>query len=371
MPTDPNQAAIEPLRGEDFDRLVTRARNGSEWRLKSWVTRGVKALSHFAGLNPAVQRLSTEEAAILMYHKVQRRPVGLWGEPVINVDAFDQHLSYLARNFEVVPMSTLVNGLKGLTRLPSRAVAITFDDGYRNNLVLAAPVLKRHRLPATFFITTGVIGTNEWSWPYELEEMFLRYPLEQLGPAANDPIISHLCSLELPKQVAVAACVEYLKQLPHPRTLQVVQALRQVAPVDVDDENRFMSWDDVRALAADGFEIGSHTVSHPILTRTALEDAERELAQSREDLEREVRVRPWLFAYPNGDYGPALSKLVKRYYGAAVSTVPEACSRRSDLFALPRLCAPVEVSDLSFDLARQLVVATRAHLASPASFFEG
>ena len=96
-------------------------------------------------------------------------------EEVLSVDAFDAQLSYLARNYDPISLAELVDGLRGRRPLPPRPVVLTFDDGYRNNLLLAAPLLAKHHVPATLFVTTGLIGTDRWMWAYELDEMFLRY----------------------------------------------------------------------------------------------------------------------------------------------------------------------------------------------------
>ncbi|OJT20880.1 hypothetical protein BO221_28695 [Archangium sp. Cb G35] len=334
----------------DLARVVSRARGVDQRDWVYWVKKGVKALTYYAGLHPASLRLGEGEAAILFYHKVQRRPVGVWGEPVLDVHAFEEHVAFLARQYQPVLLSELVAGLEGRARLPRRAVALTFDDGYRNNLYLVAPILARHGVPATIFITTGLVGTDGWMWGYELEEIFSRSPPEQVCQASEDPAIMRLGSLGLGPRVLMSACVEYLKELPHESMLDIVGRMRAKFPVPVNDENRFLSWEEVRELAHQGFELGAHTRSHPILTRLPLAEVERELRSCRDTLEEKLGVRPALFSYPNGATCPEVTALVGRYFQAAVTTRSGLCTRTSELLELPRIGAPVPVSELAFDL---------------------
>ncbi|PTL77801.1 polysaccharide deacetylase family protein [Vitiosangium sp. GDMCC 1.1324] len=346
-----NEVDLErPRNLVDLDRVVSRARSGTEPRWTSRVAKGVKALSYSVGLHLASRPMAEGNAAILFYHKVQRRQVGVWGEPVLDVREFERHVIFLAREYQPVLLSELVAGLSGRARLPRRAVALTFDDGYRNNLHLVAPILARHGVPATFFVTTGLIGTEGWMWAYELEDLFSRYPPEQVCRASGDPAIMRLGLLGLSPRVLMMACVEYLKELPHGVMLDVVERLRVAFPIPVDDENRFLSWDEVRELSHHGFEIGAHTRNHSILTRLSLDEVDRELRACRDTLEEELGVRPMLFAYPNGATNPAVTALASRYFEAAVTTQSGLCSPASGLLELPRIGAPVQVSELAFEL---------------------
>lgn len=337
----------------NMERLVSRARNVTRQSFGSRLVQGMKALSFYTGLYPLLEQPRTGWPSVLFYHKVQRRPVGLWGERVLDAEEFEQHVAFLAREYEPVPLSLLVEGLRGRASLPARAVALTFDDGYRNNLRVAAPILRRYRVPATLFVATGLVGTSQWMWAYELEHMFARYPLERLRECARHPILEHLCSQGLEQRVAMMACVEYLKLAP-PEMLEVMGRLRRLLPVEQDEENRFLDWDEVRELrSAYGFEIGAHSETHGILVRMAPDEVERELRVCRDTLERELGERPTLFAYPNGDTNPTVTELVGRYYTAAFTTCPSVCTPLLSPLELPRLAAPERVSELAFQLTRQ------------------
>lgn len=158
---------------------------------------------------------------------------------------FAEHLSILRRHYPVVPLVEGVAAVTGRRYLGPNIVAITFDDGYADNHEVAAPILQRFGLPATFFVTVGLIGTDE---PFPHDARF-----------------------------------------PH--------------------RFRTLTWEEVRALAAAGFEIGSHGWSHRNLARADAEAVRRELRDSREVLERMLGAPVRSFAYPFGgreDITPAV-----------------------------------------------------------------
>ncbi|MFN7133315.1 MAG: polysaccharide deacetylase family protein, partial [Myxococcales bacterium] len=219
-----------------------------------------------------------------------------------------------------------------------------------------------HRVPATLFVTTGFIGTDAWMWAYELEEMLLRFDPAAVARASGSSAIASICSARQPRSVLAAACVEYLKQVSFLEQSRVMHRLRRELAVEVDDENRFLSWDEVREIRTYGVEIGAHTVNHPILVRVPVEEAEREIAGSVRRLEEELGERPKLFAYPNGDTSPAVTALARRYFEAAVTTRDGLCGPDADLHEIPRIGAPNTVTELSFELSRRFVKAGRLSL---------
>lgn len=340
----------------DLNRLLSRARNVTRQQqgFRSLFIQGVKELSYLSGLYPRLQQPGAVWPHVLFYHKVQHRPEGLWGERVLDAEEFERHVEFLARDYVPMRLSELVAGLRGQAPLPSRAVAITFDDGYRNNLEVAAPILHRYRVPATLFVATGLVGTHQWMWAYELEHIFSRYPLERIRECARHHTVAHLCSLELDKRVAMLACVEYLKMAPLSELNDVVGRLREKLPVEQDPENQFLDWDEVRRLRDEyGFEIGAHTETHGILVRMRPDEVERELLICRDTLELELGTRPTLFAYPNGDTNPVVTELVGRYFDAAFTTCPGPCTPLLSPLELPRIAAPERVSELAFRLTLQ------------------
>jgi peptidoglycan/xylan/chitin deacetylase (PgdA/CDA1 family) len=325
---------------------VVRGGSGLLPRLKA----RVRTLAHRTGASALMARLARPRAHVVTYHKVERRPVGPFGVPALDVPTFEAHVEFLARHYELMPLSRLAEELrKG--RPPERAVAITFDDGYRNNLLLAYPVLQRHHAPATVFVTAGLVGTQLWMWPNELGEMALRHGLSAVGRASGDRLLAALFEVELAPASILAAATEYLIRLGPERRRAVMDRLRSAFPVEPDDENRFLSWEEVRALRAGGVEIGSHTMTHPLLTQIDPKQVRRELTAARDRIEQEIGERPTTFAYPHGDYNGVVKSMTRRLYQSAVTTLSGANEPSTDPFELRRVCA-FSVEDLAFELAR-------------------
>jgi peptidoglycan/xylan/chitin deacetylase (PgdA/CDA1 family) len=255
----------------------------------------------------------------------------------IDAGTFERHMRLLAREFNVLPLGEACMRLVRGT-LPARAACVTFDDGYASNEEVALPILRRFRLKATFFISTGFIdggimfndvvieaARGAPSGVYDLSDI-------GFGIYALDGIAS--------RRAAVDAMIPRLKyQSPQERSAsleRLVSALRPKPPI-----NLMMRSEQIRRLHAAGMEIGAHTVNHPILAPLGDEDARAEIVMGKHRLEDIIGAPVKLFAYPNGkpgkDYGPRDVRLVKEAgFVAAVSTSSGVANRASDRFQLPR-----------------------------------
>ncbi|MGE5101168.1 MAG: polysaccharide deacetylase family protein, partial [Deltaproteobacteria bacterium] len=250
---------------------------------------------------------------------------------------FDRILEWISTWFNVLPLREAVRGL-GAGTLPARAASLTFDDGYEDNVSVALPILARRGFTATFFIATGYLdGGCMWNDRIitairecrrdmlDLTDLDLeRHPLESWSARrrAIETIIERSKYRDTAERERLAD--------------RVLEAAGAQAPTRI-----MMTTSGVRMLRASGMEIGAHTVSHPILSRLALEDARREIAESKETLENLIQEPVELFAYPNGrpgvDYLAAHTRLPHEAgFVAAVSTGWGTAHRTSDTMQLPR-----------------------------------
>ena len=257
---------------------------------------------------------------ILTFHRVNDDGDPFY--PSLPTEVFERRVAWIARTHRVLPVEVLVERARDCG-LPSNALAITFDDGYRDNLTHAAPILARHGLPATIFLTTGFIGTGAIPWFDRLAAAFkataagsLRTPWGETLSLAG--VAARLRALD--------RALEHLKRLPESefrRELdEIVEALG--APAEDGGKNRMLTWDDVHALEGLGFTVGAHTVTHPILSRLDRDRIEGEVAGSRDAIAEASGRVPRAFAYPNGgadDYHPGVVDVVRRAgFRCAVTT---------------------------------------------------
>jgi len=219
---------------------------------------------------------------ILAYHKVSPDPHPFF-EPV-HPDVFDKQVEFLSRYYRVMPLLELVErSRKG--DVPAGAVAITFDDGYRDNYEYAFPILRKHRVGATIFVSTGAIETGELLWHDRVFDAF-RYST-----------VEHALSL---KPVLARA-----KELYGEGRLRFVEKIEEALKPSLQEtaKDRMLTWNQIHQMHASGIDFGSHTVSHTILTRMPRPEMIRELCESKEQISAHLGVPISSFAYPNGHVG--------------------------------------------------------------------
>lgn len=276
---------------------------------------------------------------IAIFHRVLPLPDPLFPDEVDRA-RFDNLCAWLAAWYNVLPLDEAARRLEQ-GELPSRALVITFDDGYADNHDEALPVLLKHGLCATFFIATGFLdGGRMWNDTVVESVRRCMLPTLDLGGLG----VAGLGNLPLDgiaaRQSAIRSILGAIKYLPPQQRLALAEAVAGQAQVTLP-KDLMMRSDQVRALAAAGMQIGAHTVSHPILARLDADEARREIATSKLALESLLGQPVTLFAYPNGkpgnDYLPRDVELVRELgFDAAVSTAHGAARAGDGVFQLPR-----------------------------------
>ena len=219
---------------------------------------------------------------ILAYHKVSPDPHPFF-EPV-HPDVFEKQIEFLGRYYRVMPLLELVER-SGKGDVPAGAVAITFDDGYRDNYEYAFPILKKYRVGATIFVSTGAIETGELLWH------------DRVFDAFRFATVEHALSLK-----PILAKAKELYGDGRLRFVEKIEEALRPAPQETA-KDRMLTWHQIRQMNAAGIDFGSHTVSHPILTRIPRHEVVRELCESKEQISAHLGTPISSFAYPNGHAG--------------------------------------------------------------------
>jgi peptidoglycan/xylan/chitin deacetylase (PgdA/CDA1 family) len=312
---------------------------------------------------------STDAAAppalILLYHAVLDTRSDPWGLRV-RLRNFAEHMAVLRAHCFPTSLIDLHAGLD-TGNIPHRAVVVTFDDGYLNNLSHALPAMQRRQVPGTIFVASGYVGARQEYWWDEIDRLILHSrhlpPIVrldvgdashrwELGAAARfdayrrwrtrgwfawqaPPTLRHRLFIEVWKALHDAPSVEAREA--------ALQQLRMQAGADADGRptHRCCTSDQLRQLARDPLiEIGAHTVSHPSLGHISVPEQRREIFDSKSTLENILQQTITSFSYPFGtraDYSSdTISLLREAGFARSCSNFPEPLTANVDRYQLPR-----------------------------------
>ncbi len=307
--------------------------------LKSTIAPLLHRLGHAAGTS-LTRAKEFRVARIITFHAV--------GVRTCPTDAFTAQLEYLKQNFRVVPLAELVKALRNRQADIAHWIALTFDDGTRNNGTIAAPILKRLGLPATFFICPGLVGRGGWLWNQEARERLRSLPAPEFTALAD----SFGRTGENFDQV-----VQWMKTLPlHSRThieRVIRDATQNFRPSDAQrQEFDLMNWAELKALDPALITLGAHSTNHPILANCTATELAHEVVACRTLLENELSRPVEYFCYPNGDFNAQVAELTRVTYTAAVTTRPGCIKTDADYHQLPRLNCCASLPNFAWRLHR-------------------
>jgi peptidoglycan/xylan/chitin deacetylase (PgdA/CDA1 family) len=289
---------------------------------------------------------------ILTYHRVADEPLDYW-RIAVSPAHFEEHLCVLRRTRYPLSLTDFVRNLMAGT-LPANAVALTFDDGYVDNLVAGKPRLAAADVPATVFLATGyldlpyefwwdelprliLLGTGPQSFALTIQGKTSRFDLgPEIPPRAADGAVASLA-----RQTALKTIREVMRRLDKEQRETLMTELRSKFIVCNDSVNkgRAMTREEVRALVADGVvTIGAHTVTHPALPTLRADASRREIMDSKLACEAIIGAPVRSFAYPYGDFDEKTREAVKLAgFSFACSAQRGPVVPTSDLFTLPRI----------------------------------
>ncbi|MDA8364936.1 MAG: polysaccharide deacetylase family protein [Gammaproteobacteria bacterium] len=265
---------------------------------------------------------------ILLYHRFGSDSEGRR----TSADAFEQQVMFLKRHCHVMAMAELGEMLRAGNRIPDNAAVITVDDGYRDFYTQAFPVLSRHNVPATFYVTTGFVDRKLWLWPdkvaYVLENTGLsQWPLSIEGR-------ERYCSsadMEGRRKLWVEICQYCLslgEQEKNRFLADLAQRLDVRTPEEPPGDYAPVSWQQLREMSQSGIEIGAHTVTHARLVKIPEAQLADEIVGCKRRIEEMIGQPVLSFSYPNGgryDYDIRVKRMVDSAgYQTAAVAFPEA-----------------------------------------------
>lgn len=247
--------------------------------------------------------LYRHDAVVLTYHSILPEPLPfpIWHN--LSTEMFDHHIKILSRDFRCVPVSELMRDL-ARGRIRPYTVAVTLDDGFRNNLTNALPVLKQYQVPATLFISSGFIGGKSLLWPEWVASILAQSQTQAISFAGQNLTLS---SIE-DRVAAFRALARIFKQInpaDHAKSIELLMNAAKVTRQSVEQGKMFqnfisLTWEEIGFMRESGlFEFGAHTVNHWRLTNLDDEQALRQIVESKLQIEAHLGQVDY-FAYPHG-----------------------------------------------------------------------
>ena len=300
------------------------------------------------------------KAVILMYHRVADVGLDPWGL-CVSPRRFSEQMDAIKRIATPISLVEFVRGLES-GNLPERSAVLTFDDGYVDNFEEALPLLRQHSAPATVFVTTGNIDTEQEFWWDRLETLLLvpeRLPERltlDLPTAALDIDLAQTRFYGEDQRADDKGVIAWqakrdtrmgffysvwkaLSGLPGPRRWQALDELAAWSGSGTDrPARRTMRTEEIRAMVADPLiTIGCHSIDHPPLPAHPVPEQSRQILQSRATLESICGTPVTTFAYPHGEHTNETVELLRSAeFECAVTVEQRVASRECDVMKLPR-----------------------------------
>ena len=261
---------------------------------------------HYSGVGSLVSPLTRGQGVIFTLHQVKPssgRPFDPNGILSVTPQWLEAVLTQVrTAGFDTISLDVAVERISGRARSDRPFACFTFDDGYRDNLTYAYPILKRHGVPFTIYVPTDFPDGRGELWWLVLEEIVR---ISANWQVEMDGTVRHFaCRTTAEKQQAYDAVYWWLRNLPEPRARQSIRYLAAQAGVDIAAMCRdlIMNWDELRTLASDPLAtIGAHTCGHFAIAKLDPEHARNEIATSVARIEQEIGSPCRHFSFPYGD----------------------------------------------------------------------
>ncbi|MDT7041523.1 polysaccharide deacetylase family protein [Candidatus Nitronereus thalassa] len=327
---------------------------------------GNTVISNIRWVGRYIKNHMFQGATILIYHRVAELPSD-WQLMSVTPQHFGEHLDVLRKKFYPMSLQQLHRAAqKG--KIPKGAVAVTFDDGYADNLYNAKPLLEKYDVPASFYVTCGCLDQEQEFWWDDLDRMLLQPQSLPQTLTLTVEGIEHSWKVDVPSNPSPSTEIvppkfskiqeegklgrkelyrslhSLLRPLPEEKRRPLLDEIAKWSGSNRKGRvtHASLTTNELEQLGKGGLvEIGAHTVTHPVLSSLSLSEQRDEILQSKEGLEEKLN-RPILsFAYPYGersDYSVQTPELVKQLgFSYACSNYSGIVRRGVDPFQLPRV----------------------------------
>ena len=312
-----------------------------------------------AGYFELNRKIKKDRLIILMYHRFSE-----WTEPFkINRLVFENQLLYLKKKYNFISLndySSFINGER--ENSPALPIVLTIDDGYLDNYQIAFPVLKKYNVPATIFLATDFISQKSWLWSNKLEFILKNSSFNTFELKLGENIFTFQVDTFHGWHKTQLKIFNYCRHQPEEEKNKILENLAELLKVKVPEQTQAdfvpLTWEQIKEMSRNKVNFGSHSCSHPILSRISNQQLAHEIIDSKKEIENKLDQEVISFAYPNGtpdDFNStAIEILKKNAYTCAVTTLPGNNQLKcEDPFRLKRISTDMDDNkNLAITLAR-------------------
>lgn len=310
---------------------------------------------YFGGVHHLFRWWNRNKLLAVMYHGVchtnGQTPESWLQTPA---DAFEQQLRYLKRHYQVLHVSEAISRWDKRLSFNRPTCCLTFDDGYENNYSVAWPLLEKYRCPATIYLVTGLIGTDQVHWTVKLERAFQKTAATQLDLSEHDLPVYDLAT---DRRALVDLTARIYRCHGMDRQKVLASTFSQLGLADDEDFSDFlsMSWIEAAEMQESKIvEFGGHTVTHSVVSALDDDGQKQEIAGSMAEVGEHLGWPVYSFAYPNGtsdDFDERAKENVRATGAiAAFSTIRGLNDPRTDRYALRRIHVSNQTTLIEFKL---------------------
>jgi peptidoglycan/xylan/chitin deacetylase (PgdA/CDA1 family) len=299
--------------------------------------------AHALGAVSLVRRKNRDSVRILMYHRFPS-----------DLARLTSQCEHLSRHYHPVSLAEIADSAGKGRGLPPNSLAITVDDGFRD-FAPAFAIFRRFGLKVTLYVVSGFAAGELWLWPDQLLYLLEKSRLRKVEIPV--PGGAEVLDISNPAAAFDSFCQTMIRMKNQERldTLARLPGLLEAElPRSVPERFAALSWVELKDLAAQGLDIGAHTMNHPILSSLESDAAiEREIAGSKARIEAEIGTAVTNFCYPNGKLADvnaaAVRAVAKAGYRTAVLAESGLARPPFDLFQLKRIGVEPDLSPLYFE----------------------
>ena len=291
--------------------------------------------------------MNKNEFTILLYHGVTNSlsdGIENFSHKHISIEEFEKQIRFLQKNCTILSMDDVVNISKDGAAWPKNAVAVTFDDGFKNNYTTAALILEKYDCPATFYICAGMINTDLMFWVDEIEDCINRTSKREISILLEKKVtlslngnVERISAVTKIKKYCKASSVEIKNRV----IFELISETGINPSPDSSQNYKMMSWAEVRELNSHSlFNFGGHTLYHDVMTAQKMQDLVIDIDTTLNLLNYNLKQITTHFSYPEGQINHYSDLVINALVDRGVVCCPTAIdgvNADEDLFNLKRI----------------------------------